>query len=105
MPSAGPDDPLPDGWEMSWTELVGSPRFEEARQACGCRLEVDPKGLLEGNHLSKLRCNLVRGQGGAKLTNAQMGAGVGRGVGCDVGCCVGLDVGLGVGPGVSRIVE
>ena len=45
MPSAGPDDPLPDGWEMSWTELVGSPRFEEARQACGCRLEdLQPQG-------------------------------------------------------------
>jgi len=30
---------LPDGWETSWESLIGSPRFEEARETCGCLIE------------------------------------------------------------------
>ena len=32
-------DDLPAGWESSWEGMVGSPRFEEARETCGCLLE------------------------------------------------------------------
>lgn len=30
---------LPDDWETSWESLIGSPRFEEARETCGCLIE------------------------------------------------------------------
>ena len=30
---------LPDGWESTWEELIGSPRFEEARQISGATLD------------------------------------------------------------------
>lgn len=30
---------LPDGWESTWEGMVGSPRFEEARQVCGATLD------------------------------------------------------------------
>jgi len=30
---------LPDGWESTWEELIGSPRFEEARQINGATLD------------------------------------------------------------------
>ena len=32
-------DDLPVGWESSWEGMVGSPRFEEARETCGCLIE------------------------------------------------------------------
>ena len=32
-------DDLPAGWESSWEGMIGSPRFEEARETCGCLIE------------------------------------------------------------------
>ena len=32
-------DDLPIGWETSWEDMVGSPRFEESLETCGCLLE------------------------------------------------------------------
>ena len=34
-----PTDDLPIGWETSWEDMVGSPRFEESLETCGCLLE------------------------------------------------------------------
>ena len=49
-------DDLPAGWESSWEGMIGSPRFEEARETCGCLIEdlkvsVTPSSKLSLIHI------------------------------------------------------